>query len=88
MLDPASGMNIELPPDPQLKADLCAPTYEIREGNVIFVEKKEAVKKRIGRSPDRADAVLYASYDSSLEFVVEANDGGFHKYKVKKAYGR
>ena len=81
MLDPNSGMPIELPPDPQLKADLCAPTYKIMEGNVIQVEKKEDIKKRIGRSPDRGDAVIYASYNSNLQRVRLANTN----FKVKKA---
>lgn len=81
MLDPMSGIPIELPPDPQLKADLCAPKYEVREGNMIVVEKKDDIKKRIGRSPDRGDTVIYASFNSMLARVRIAT----HRIKVKKA---
>lgn len=61
-LDPDYGMDIALPPDPKLQADLTAPTYEVRAGEPpkIYVEGKEDLKKRLGRSPDRGDAVVYA----------------------------
>lgn len=81
MLDPNGGLPIELPPDPQLRSDLCAPKYTIKEGNVIQVEKKEDIIKRIGRSPDRGDAVIYASYDSHISRTTILN----HNIKVKKA---
>lgn len=57
-LDPSQpgGAKIVLPPDPILLADLCAPRYEVtRKG--IKLESKESVVKRLGRSPDRGDAV-------------------------------
>jgi hypothetical protein len=63
-LDPLSGENIALPPDPQLKTDLRAPKYQI-VGGKIKVESKDDVKKRIGRSTDAADAVQLAWYLST-----------------------
>ncbi|WP_316853434.1 terminase [Ralstonia holmesii] len=58
-LDPVNGMDIALPPDPELKADLCAPRY--RKGpRGIQVETKEEIKLRIGRSPDKGDSAVYA----------------------------
>ena len=60
-LDPKNRSPIALPRDSKLRADLTAPTYKILEGNVIALEKKEDMKKRLGRSPDRGDAVVYAS---------------------------
>ena len=51
---------IALPSDPQLLAELCAVRYEIRPGNKIFVRSKDEVKKLLGHSPDRGDAVVYA----------------------------
>lgn len=57
ILDPHHGENIALPPDAELLADLCAPRYKIA-GGVITVEKKEDIKKRLGRSPDCGDAVV------------------------------
>lgn len=59
-LDPVSGDNISLPPDPELKADLCAPIWKLTPGGIL-VEEKDEIKKRIGRSPDKGDAVIYAS---------------------------
>ena len=57
MLDPQTGLNLQLPPDERLKADLCAPMYEITARG-LQIESKDQIKKRIGRSPDRGDAVV------------------------------
>jgi hypothetical protein len=48
--------------DDQTAADLAAPRYFIANGGRIQVEKKDEVKKRIGRSPDDADGLLLAFY--------------------------
>lgn len=45
--------------DPRLIEDLTAPRYRI-DDKVITVEAKDDIKKRIGRSTDAADAVVYA----------------------------
>lgn len=58
-LDPANKNDIALPPDPELEADLCAPRWS-SQSNGIKIESKEDIKKRIGRSPDCADAVVLA----------------------------
>lgn len=58
-LDPVNGMDIALPPDPQLRSDLCATRWELTTRG-IKCEDKEEVKKRLGRSPDRGEAVIYA----------------------------
>lgn len=57
LLDPANGHDIALPPDQELLADLCAPRYSV-EGVYIIIEKKKDIIERIGRSPDKGDAVL------------------------------
>ena len=59
MLDPKSGLDIALPPDTELLKDLTAPLWSFK-GKEIQIEVKELTKKRIGRSPDRADAVILA----------------------------
>ena len=46
--------------DPRLREDLTAPRYTITGDKVIQVESKDEIKKRIGRSTDAADAVVYA----------------------------
>lgn len=64
-LDPnqAGGSPVHLPDDPVLIAELSAPRYTLVTLNgrsVIKVETKEEVKERLGRSPNRADAVQIA----------------------------
>lgn len=61
-LDPnqPGGSPIVLPDDPTLRADLVAPRYEITHRNEVRIEEKTEIKRRIGRSPDRGDAVVMA----------------------------
>lgn len=59
-LDPTTGDNLALPPDPELLADLCAPKWMMRLRG-IQVEEKEEIVKRLGRSPDCGDAVVLAA---------------------------
>lgn len=58
-LDPNSGLDIALPPSRQLRRELTAMRYSIPK-KIIRIEKKEDIKKRLGRSPDMADAVALA----------------------------
>ena len=67
-LDPNSGEKIALPPDSELMADLTAPTWDLTS-NGIQIEAKDAIKKRIGRSPDCGDAVVMC-------FNADARAGG------------
>lgn len=62
-LDPLNNEGIALPPDRGLLSDLCAPTWELR-GAVIVVEGREDIYKRIGRSIDRASAIILAQLDT------------------------
>lgn len=57
-LDPSQpgGSPIFLPPDPQLLADLASPTFE-GTPHGVKAEPKESVMQRLGRSPDKGDAV-------------------------------
>jgi hypothetical protein len=56
-LDPQTGAYIALPPDPALAADLATPRWKLTARG-IQVELKEDIRKRLGRSPDRGDAVV------------------------------
>ncbi len=58
-LSPDSGLNLCLPDDRELIADLAAPRWTPRGGKV-FIESKDDIKKRLGRSPDCGDAVVLA----------------------------
>lgn len=60
MLDPQYGENIALPPDREVRADLCAPRWKLTVSG-IQIEEKEEIRKRIGRSPDAGEAIMYAS---------------------------
>lgn len=63
-LDPESGVNIALPDDPDVAADLCVYTYKPLAGGVVAIKSKEEMKKEIGRSPDIGDGILLANYDN------------------------
>ena len=58
-LDPETGADLALPPDQELLGDLTAPHWEVTAGGVK-VEEKQDIIKRLGRSPDCADAVVLA----------------------------
>jgi hypothetical protein len=60
-LDPVDGDDIALPPGNEIVADLCSARYTLTTAGVL-IEKKEDIKKRLGRSPDKGEALLYANY--------------------------
>jgi hypothetical protein len=60
-LDPDYGSFMALPPDPELKADLCALKWKWSGGKVL-IQSKDEIKTLIGRSPDRGDAVIMAHF--------------------------
>lgn len=68
LLDPAFGPEIMLPPDDLLLADLNAPTWSEVTGvpPKIKVEPKEDLVARLGRSPDKGDAVVMAFWADAL----------------------
>jgi phage terminase large subunit len=51
---------ISLPPDNKLAADLTNIKYSYTSKGQIKIEAKDEVKKRLGRSPDRGDALAIA----------------------------
>jgi hypothetical protein len=63
-LDPDLGGNLALPPDPDLLAELTAARFEL-VGGKIKLEPKEDITERLGRSPDKADAVVLANMEPS-----------------------
>jgi hypothetical protein len=68
LLDPEYESTICLPPDDLLLSDLTTPKWEISAGvpPKIKVETKEKVVERLGRSPDRGDAVVAAFYADAV----------------------
>lgn len=57
--------------DLELFGDLAALRYEIVGDKMIQVESKDKLKERIGRSPDKGDAVVYAFFDIPQENKTE-----------------
>lgn len=65
MLDPEGGPDetrLAIPPDRELLADLTAPRYGLRAAGV-YVESKDDIRERIGRSTDKGDAVALACWE-------------------------
>lgn len=56
-LDPASGENIELPPDPELEEEMLALTFEVKPRGIQIVSK-DVIRDLLKRSPDKLDATL------------------------------
>ena len=81
-LHPDSGNNVCLPNDQKMKQDLCAFTYTVNDGKIIQVEGKPEAKRRLGRSPDAGDAVVYANSHSSMVSDIRR---GSKRFKVKRA---
>jgi hypothetical protein len=78
-LEPNLGEPVALPPDPELLADLTAPTWSLGRGGIV-IEPKEKIKARIGRSPDKGDAVVnawgYGEDSASARIRVHNNPRG------------
>jgi hypothetical protein len=51
-----------MPDDPELMTELSGRLYEYDKQGRRKVEAKEMFRKRFGRSPDKADALLLAYY--------------------------
>ena len=62
-LEPDGLHAAALPPDARLLADLAAPRWRLTTRGVQ-VESKPDIAKRLGRSTDRGDAVVYALCES------------------------
>jgi hypothetical protein len=65
-LDPEHDSRVILPEDPDLYAELIAPTWRITSSGQIEVEGKDTIRTRLHRSTDRADAVVMAYADGLL----------------------
>jgi hypothetical protein len=63
--DQDGGSAVALPPDPELLADLTTPTWKVTSRGIL-IESKDDIRKRIGRSPGKGDAVVMAAHPGSL----------------------
>lgn len=78
-LDPTNNTGIALPPDRELLADLCAPTWEL-SGATIYVASREQIIDRIGRSPDYGSAYVLGLIDTPKRATIEAMGGRRKEY--------
>ena len=63
LLDPTANTGIALPNVRELLVDLTAPNWKI-SGTTVYVESREDIIKRIGRSPDLGTAYILASMET------------------------
>ena len=71
LLDPEKEA-ISLPPDDELLSELASVKYKIDSRGAIQIEAKEDMKKRLGHSPDRADAAVLAFSNTEHEGFAES----------------
>lgn len=80
MLDPGRNPVLCLPVGEHselLAADLSSLRWETMAGGKMVIESKKEVKKRLGRSPDRGDAVILATWlDATSNLGID--DSTFH----------
>lgn len=69
LLDPSREPEVALPPDDELLGDLTAPHWRVVSGGKIQVESKDDIRKRIGRSTDRGDAVVQALWVGGVSWA-------------------
>lgn len=61
LLDPSGRRPIALPPDPELARQLAAIQWDMNSSGQRVIEEKAMTKRRLGCSPDKADAVAYSA---------------------------
>lgn len=85
--DQEGGSKIALPPDRELLAELTCPTFEVETGGIQLVAKAW-IRKTLGRSPDKADAVVmaYAPGDQAVRYSTNAQAGDYGKPQVNLGY--
>jgi hypothetical protein len=86
-LDPNFAKPVALPPDPQLRADLCSPRWKLVPRG-IQIESKDDIRKRLGRSPDRGDAVVLAWVTASESNQVQPAGRNFLQKKAVLGYSK
>lgn len=84
--DQDGGSKVMLPMDQGLLSDLSAPTYETvhYKGKLcVRKESKDSIKKRIGRSPDKGDAVVIGYWLNVRRMKELQRNGGLGSRPIK-----
>lgn len=63
-LDPQGDTQLALPPDEELRRELTAPRYK-RTLRGIQIEDKDNIRKRLGRSTNKGDAVAFSTKETA-----------------------
>lgn len=71
-----------LPPDDVLVSEIAMPTYDFNEKGVMTLETKKQLRDRLGRSPDKADALALTFAE-----VVSDNRGFEDAYRINQRLG-
>ncbi len=61
-LNPKFNRKAMLPPNLSLKQELTEPKYSFKSDGKLFIEPKDDIKKRLGRSPDLMDSLANTFY--------------------------
>ncbi len=78
-LDPRYDSVACLPPDDELKAQLTEIKYKIRSDGSIQIEEKDEIKKRLGVSPDKSDAL--AQTFAPIDRLIAAIEKKFNRVR-------
>jgi hypothetical protein len=87
--DQQGGSAIALPPDPELKADLAAPCYDahaLQVRGVYLIESKEDLRKRLGRSTGKGDAVVMCLSEGNAAVKRAQNSSGPRQTTANRGY--
>jgi len=76
--DQPDGSAIALPPDPELRANLCAPPWKLGARGILLESKDGSsgfgnLRQRLGRSPGKGDAVVMAWSEGNAAAVSRNN---------------
>jgi len=79
-LNPMFGSEACLPPDDELTEELTSIEYKFQSNGKILIEEKDEIKKKIGRSPDRADSLANTFYPYAKNSIDDSEGifGMFH----------
>ncbi len=80
-LDPAGSPTLMIPDDKELTAELTSLRWE-PQGNNIKAEPKEDQIERLGRSPDKADAVVMAFWARKRAGLQKVNNAAIRGEKI------
>jgi phage terminase large subunit len=71
---------VALPADEELFRELTMPVYKLQGGKVV-VEGKPEIRKRLGRSPDKGDAVVYGNWVRPRVDTKRGEPGPYSQHK-------